>query len=51
MGALDVTAHANLNSLGTVFQANAFGRQAGLYSIENQNSFAATVRLQRNFLY
>jgi hypothetical protein len=42
---------ANLGSLGTVFQPNAFGRPAGLYSIENQNSFAATVRVQRNFLY
>jgi Porin subfamily len=42
---------ANLGSLGTVFQTNAFGRPAGLYNITDQNTFAATVRIQRNFLY
>jgi hypothetical protein len=42
---------ANLGSLGTVFQPNAFGRPAGLYSITDQNNFAATFRIQRNFLY
>jgi Porin subfamily len=42
---------ANLGSLGTVFQPNAFGRPAGLYSISDQNNFAATFRIQRNFLY
>jgi hypothetical protein len=42
---------ANLGSLGTVFQTNAFGRPAGLYSISNQDVFAAVMRIQRNFLY
>jgi hypothetical protein len=42
---------ANLGSLGTVFQTNAFGRPAGLYSISNQDVFAGMVRIQRNFLY
>jgi Porin subfamily len=42
---------ANLGGLGTVFQTNAFGRPAGLYSISNQDVFAGMFRIQRNFLY
>jgi hypothetical protein len=42
---------ATLGALGTVFQPNAFGQAGGTYSITNQNVFAATVRIQRNFLY
>jgi hypothetical protein len=42
---------ANIGSLGTVFQANALGRTSGAYSIENMDTFAAVMRIQRNFLY
>jgi hypothetical protein len=42
---------ANFGGLGTVFQSNALGRSSGGYNIDNQNSFAAMFRVQRNFLY
>jgi hypothetical protein len=42
---------ATFGGLGTVFQPNALGRPSGLYTIDNQNTFALMFRVQRNFLY
>ena len=42
---------ATFGGLGTVFQANALGRSNGLYTIQNQDSYSAILRVQRNFLY
>jgi hypothetical protein len=42
---------ANLNAMGSVFQANNTGRMAGPYNLVNQNVYSAGFRIQRNFLY